>query len=243
MYSSFYEGWFGRSNFYNWGYWTETTKNAHEACEQLTERLLSFLSEKKGPILDVACGKGATTRHLLRYYKPSEVTGITISDKQIQTCRNTAPGATFYQMDATRMSFDNEQFQAVMCVESIFHFNTKEDFLRQAYGILKPGGYLILTDLLFRGAVFSNETFHFRENNPPSITAYEALYKKIGFSEVEIADCTAQCWKAYRNHMLGYIFTKARSGKLDLLARCNEIALLLKMQLFLKHYVLVAAKK
>ena len=37
------------------------------------EKLLVTVPEKTGNILDVACGKGATTRHLLKYFKPENV--------------------------------------------------------------------------------------------------------------------------------------------------------------------------
>ena len=37
---------------------------------------MAFVPEKNGTILDVACGKGATTRYLLKYYTPENVTGI-----------------------------------------------------------------------------------------------------------------------------------------------------------------------
>jgi ubiquinone/menaquinone biosynthesis C-methylase UbiE len=49
-------------------------------------KLLAFVPEKQGTILDVARGKGATTRHLLKYFKPENVTGINISEKQLARC-------------------------------------------------------------------------------------------------------------------------------------------------------------
>lgn len=86
-------GWYDRrmfgpkliaNDFSNWGYWTQSTRNHKEACENLMERLLTFIPRKEGKILDVACGKGATTRHLLKYYRYQDVTGINISEKQFR---------------------------------------------------------------------------------------------------------------------------------------------------------------
>ena len=37
------------------------------------------------------CGLGGTTRYLLKYYKPANVTGINIGEKQLQICRKNAP--------------------------------------------------------------------------------------------------------------------------------------------------------
>ena len=58
------------NEFANYGYWDENTRTEVEACENLIEKLLAFVPEKQGTILDVPCGKGATTRHLLKYWLP-----------------------------------------------------------------------------------------------------------------------------------------------------------------------------
>jgi MPBQ/MSBQ methyltransferase len=60
---------YGGSDFHNFGYWDQATTTQREACENLMEELLAFIPEKEGAILDVACGKGGTSRYLLKYYK------------------------------------------------------------------------------------------------------------------------------------------------------------------------------
>jgi MPBQ/MSBQ methyltransferase len=90
------------------------------------EKLLAFLPKKEGTILDVACGKGATTRYLLRYFKSENVTGINISEKQLARCRENAPGCTFLLMSATELKFADESFDNISCVEAAFHFVTRE---------------------------------------------------------------------------------------------------------------------
>src|SRR5881409_3299312 len=78
MADSIQSAYFGHSGYYNYGYSTTETLTQAEACENLVEKLLDFIPEKKGTILDVACGQGASTRHLLNYYSPADVTGINI---------------------------------------------------------------------------------------------------------------------------------------------------------------------
>jgi cyclopropane fatty-acyl-phospholipid synthase-like methyltransferase len=91
------------SDFLNFGYWREDTRDPREASENLMEILLEFLPEKTGPILDVACGLGATTRYLLKYYRPSDVIAINILEQQLVKSRTNAPGCTFILMDAARL--------------------------------------------------------------------------------------------------------------------------------------------
>src|SRR5262249_32864951 len=102
------------SHFSNYGYWEKDNPSQKEGCESLMERLLGFLPERSGRILDVACGLGATSRHLSRDFGPQNVTGINISDKQIATCRQTAPGCEFRVMDATQLDFEDESFDSVV---------------------------------------------------------------------------------------------------------------------------------
>src|SRR3954467_8552906 len=71
---------FGHSDYYNYGYSTSATRSQSEACENLVEELLRLLPAKSGSILDVACGLGASTRHLLTYYTPGNVTANNISE-------------------------------------------------------------------------------------------------------------------------------------------------------------------
>ena len=95
---------YGGSDFWNYGLWHRDTGTQEEACLNLLDELLSFLPAKHGKILDVACGKGATTRYLLDDYAPEDVIGINISPEQLDVCRRNAPGVTFLVMDAARLS-------------------------------------------------------------------------------------------------------------------------------------------
>lgn len=53
-------------------------------------------------------------------------------------------------MDATCMSFEPASFDRIFCVEAIFYFQRKEDFLAGVARILKPGGALVFSDALCR---------------------------------------------------------------------------------------------
>jgi ubiquinone/menaquinone biosynthesis C-methylase UbiE len=42
-------------------------------------------------------------------------------------------------MDAVEMDFADHSFEQIICVEAAFYFNTRRQFLQEAWRVLKPG--------------------------------------------------------------------------------------------------------
>src|SRR5262249_28967262 len=138
------------SGYFNFGYWDGTVATQAEASANLVARLLDRIPRREGRILDVACGLGASTRQLMQSYPAKMITAINVSAAQIVEARKRAPGCTSHGRDAPRLDFPDASFDAVICVEAAFHFNTREAFLREAHRVLRPGGELVMSDILFR---------------------------------------------------------------------------------------------
>src|SRR5271170_5202885 len=98
------------SGYYNFGYWGGGAKSQREASEALVDQLAGRIANKGGPILDVACGLGASTERLAQTYSPEMITGINISDAQIAEARGRVPGCSFQVMDATKLDFSDNHF-------------------------------------------------------------------------------------------------------------------------------------
>jgi MPBQ/MSBQ methyltransferase len=245
MYHEQLNEYFGFSHFFNYGYWEDNIHDQKSACENLVEKLLSFIPAKEGTILDVACGKGATCRYLLKYYEPQNITGVNISEKQLETCRQIVPDATFLQMDATNLNFENQSFNNIICVEAAFHFHTRKKFLLEAYRVLKSSGTLVLSDYVLTDWGKNHRFWWHDEENAglQDLKEYEELCKSVGFKEVKVIDATKECWVGYYTNIARSCFEALEQEKVDL-AAVQKIAITVFRKLVtFRNYVLVGARK
>lgn len=240
---------YGNSDFYNFGYWRSGAKNQREASEALVDTLLDRLPGRNGTILDVACGLGASTRRLLDSYPGENITAINISAKQVARARENAPGATVLQMDAAKLDFPDNSFDAVLCVEAAFHFDTREAFLREAFRVLKPGGALVLSDILFRA--FTNPVCASlgvpKPNLVPDIDAYGAQWRSIGFHDVRIDDATQDCLGGFRKSLVAWTASERRAGRMKFRNAIGPALVCRAISAWfgtaVKAYLLVSARK
>ncbi|KAK4204349.1 S-adenosyl-L-methionine-dependent methyltransferase [Triangularia verruculosa] len=157
------------------GYWAPSSPDIskEEAQINLIRLLLETSQINQTPfsqpplkILDVGCGIGGTSRFLARELG-AHVTGITISSKQVQSAKKLSDSSKqysdgeyiplgpssgqvrFIELDAETLGeyfTDDDKFDIVWISEALSHFPKKDLFFKNAFGVLKPGGKLVLAD-------------------------------------------------------------------------------------------------
>jgi ubiquinone/menaquinone biosynthesis C-methylase UbiE len=108
-------------------------------------------------------------------------------------------------MDAANLGFAESSFDTVLCIEAAFHFRTRQAFLREARRVLKPGGYLTMSDLLMAWGTPLVPT----ENHLATPRAYAELIEGCGFVDVVVSDATEQTWRAYRRRLTDYLIRES----------------------------------
>lgn len=99
--------------------------------------------------LDVATGGGHTANALAPLVK--KVTAMDITPKMLENAEEFIKGnghtnVEFVEGDAEKMPFEDGSFDIVTCRIAPHHFPDIEDFVKEVYRVLKPGGRFLLDD-------------------------------------------------------------------------------------------------
>ena len=149
-----YENWWKLKDVHalHYGMWDENTKTFTEALLNTNKTLMNVAQiSSSDKVLDAGCGVGGTS-FFLNKTKGVDITGISLSEKQIKTAKETAlrlgksDKLAFHLMNYCNTSFEDNSFDVVWACESMCHAENKKSFLAECFRILKSGGRLIISD-------------------------------------------------------------------------------------------------
>jgi tocopherol O-methyltransferase len=136
----------------HYGYWDEQVSSFPASLVRMNEVMAEQAGILPGEkVLDAGCGVGGSTIFLAAT-RGASVTGITLSAKQVQQAKLNAKekgvdnSVGFQTMDYCNTTFPDHSFDIVWGCESICYASNKEQFIKEAWRLLKPGGRLIIAD-------------------------------------------------------------------------------------------------
>lgn len=121
-------------------------KNRSELRSHRYVNKFEVLLPKQADVLDLGCGPGVPVDDYL-IKKGHLVTGLDISETQINTAKQKCPKGAFFVRDLMSLEEGEFQVDAVISLYTIFHIPRKKHqwFLKTIYSFLKPGGKLLVS--------------------------------------------------------------------------------------------------
>ena len=150
--------WTGPGEFaaMHFGYYDAATRNHAGALVKMNEILAAFAPISSGDtVFDAGCGYGGSAFWLANHIG-CRVVGVTPVPEQVHEARASAERqgigeqATFEVMDYCHTSLPDASFDVVWALESLVHTEQKQDFLREAARLLRPGGRLVIAEYMLR---------------------------------------------------------------------------------------------
>ena len=111
-------------------------------------------------LLDCGCGSGSITVGLAAAVDPGQVTGIDVSDAEIERAKERAAtsGRTnlqFRQGNLYHLDLPSNAFDALFCHKVLEHLNNPGKALQEMKRVLKPGGIIGVRDADWSGALLA----------------------------------------------------------------------------------------
>ncbi len=119
--------------------------------DELTERFVQAAGPDPGGVLDVACGPGIVSAALAP--RAREVVGLDVTPEMLSKARQRCEAAglrnvSFREGSATDLPFAEDAFDTVVTRLAIHHFSEPRQVLGEISRVLRPGGRLVLADIV-----------------------------------------------------------------------------------------------
>jgi len=193
---------------FHYGVFRSGEENLATATGQLTDLMVEAAHLERGQrVLDVGCGTGAPACRLVSEHDV-EVVGITTSEVGVAAATERArsaglAAATFEVRDGTANGLPDASFDRVWVMESSHLMPDRQALFSECVRVLRPGGRLVLCDVIRRREIPFLELRDRREEfavlraafgaaRMDPLADYAAYAEKAGLTPDEVVDITAE---------------------------------------------------
>ncbi|NLU69336.1 methyltransferase domain-containing protein [Streptomyces sp. HNM0574] len=168
---------------------------ADHAQDRQTDHLIDTIGlAPDGHLLDIGCGTGDPAVRLARR-SGGRVTGVTVSKRHLDRCVEAARTAgladrvTFAYGNAMELAYGDGSFDAAWAIDCFPHLADRAAALREAYRVLRPGGYFLFTDFALRGSPSEEQVDAYTQLwCSPAPTSFATLLSEVGPAGFEVTE-------------------------------------------------------
>ncbi len=213
-----------RGLYLNLGYWQDATNTdeASDALAMLVANTAQLSSEDT--LLDCGFGFGDQDILWMKTLQPRQIIGLNITQSQVTIARERVAAADLDDRidlrhgSATTMPIESDSVDCAVALESAFHFRTREQFFREAWRVLRPGGRLATADIIpmpvadhFRARL--NQRFSWRlvaskfaipTENAYTRPTYHSKLTGCGFEEIQVESIRDHVYAPLHHYLIGH---------------------------------------